>query len=64
MPLDDSHGPRGEPSPRQERVDELMEAGHSLAYSLGATWAEHGNTAPLPEHGVDDPGLRPRPRIG
>ena len=42
---------------RQERVDQLVQEGHSLAHSTGAAWAEQNPdfTAP-PEPGVDAPG--------
>jgi len=42
---------------RQERVEQLVEEGHSLAHSTGVAWAVQNPdfTAPL-EPGVDEPG--------
>jgi hypothetical protein len=48
-----------ENTPRQQRVEKLVEQGHSLAHSVGVAWAEQGeNFTPPKEHGADEPGTR------
>lgn len=46
-------------SPRQDRVTELVEQGHTLATAVGVAASEELGYTPLPQHGVDDPGVAP-----